>query len=160
MTVALPTYSFDTSGLIDGLERYYPEDNFPALWQRVDDLIDAGRLVISEEVWHEVEVKTMTAKEWCVGRLDRIVVKTDAQIAATVRGILTDHPRLVMNMKGRNRADPFVMAVAQARGAIVVTGEGSDGTPTRPKIPYICDDMGLPCLRFLGVVQNEGWRFA
>ena len=65
-----------------------------------------------------------------------------------------------MNMKGRNRADPFVIALASVRGATVVTGEGSDGTDSRPKIPYICEVMGLLCTRFLGVVQTEGWRFA
>lgn len=159
MSAALPTYSFDTSGLIDGLERYYPVDNFPALWERVDELIAAGRFIISEEVWHEVEAKTMTAKAWCTDRLDSIMVPTDAAIATAVRNILTTHPRLVMEMKGRNRADPFVIAVAHVRGATVVTGEGADGNANRPKIPYICDGMGLPCLRFLGVVQAEGWRF-
>lgn len=33
-----PVYSVDTSALIDGLERYYPEDTFPALWERIDEL--------------------------------------------------------------------------------------------------------------------------
>jgi hypothetical protein len=159
MSTALPTYSVDTSALIDGLERYYPTANFPALWDRVDELIDAGRLVISEEVWHEVEAKTTATKEWCSRRLDRMVVETNSTITGAVSQILTDHPRLVMNMKGRNRADSFVIALASVRGAIVVTGEGSDGTESRPKIPYICAAMGLPCIRLLSVVQNEGWRF-
>lgn len=51
MNAMLPTYSFDTGGLIDGLERYYPVDNFPALWDRIDELIAVGRFIISEEVW-------------------------------------------------------------------------------------------------------------
>lgn len=46
-------YSFDTSALIDGLERFYPQANFPALWERIDELIDRGRLRISEEAWKE-----------------------------------------------------------------------------------------------------------
>ncbi len=159
MNAAPPTYSFDTSGLIDGLERYYPAETFSALWERVDDLIDAGRLIISEEVWEEVEAKTSTARDWCKDRLDRIIVPTDGTIASTVTEILTNHPRLVANMKGRNRADAFVIAVARIRGATVVTGEGGDGSANRPKIPFICDAMGVPHLRFLGVLQTEGWRF-
>ena len=98
-------------------------DNFPALWDRIDDLVDAGRLIISEEVWHEVEAKTMTAKVWSSSWLDRIIVPTDGAITAAVQQLLADHPRLVMNMKGRNRADPFVIALARTRGATVVTGE-------------------------------------
>jgi hypothetical protein len=152
-------YSFDTSALIDGLERYYPVENFPAMWDRVDALINAGRLLISEEVWEEVAAKTNATKEWCGARLDRMVVPTDGIVTTRVSAILTAHPKLVANMKGRNRADAFVIAVAQIRGATVVTGEGADGTPNKPKIPFICTDMGLPCTRLLGVVQAEGWRF-
>lgn len=46
-------YSFDTSALIDGIERFYPIGNFPALWNRIDDLIKTGRLHVSEEAWNE-----------------------------------------------------------------------------------------------------------
>ena len=159
MSGNLPIYSFDTSGLIDGLERYYPAETFPALWERVDALVDVGRLLISEEVWEEVDSKTSIARDWCKDRLDRIIVPTDAAITSTVTQILTDHPRLVANLKGRNRADAFVIAVAHILGATVVTGEGADGTANRPKIPFICHAIGLPHLRFLGVVQAERWKF-
>ncbi len=27
------------------------------------------------------------------------------------------------------------------------------------KIPYICAQMGVPCIRFLDVVRLEGWKF-
>jgi hypothetical protein len=38
---------------IDGIERFYPIDNFPALWNRIDELIKTGRLHVSEEEWNE-----------------------------------------------------------------------------------------------------------
>jgi len=50
-------YCVDTSALIDGLERYYPEENFPGLWTKVDSLIKDGRFLISEEVWEELRQK-------------------------------------------------------------------------------------------------------
>ena len=152
-------YSVDTSALIDGLERYYPEGNFPALWQKVDGLVTEGRFFISEEVWEESQAKAAAVKTWCKSRKDSLVVPTDPTIAAEVQSILTTFPHLVMNMKGRNRADPFVIAVARLRGASVVTGEGSDGTMNRPKIPYICQQLSVPCIRFLDLIKNEGWRF-
>lgn len=39
MKISEAHYSFDTSALIDGMERFYPIGNFPALWDRFDDLI-------------------------------------------------------------------------------------------------------------------------
>jgi hypothetical protein len=65
-----------------------------------------------------------------------------------------------MQMKNRNRADPFVIAVAGLRGATVVTGEGSDGTADRPKIPFVCSQLRIPCIRLLDVIRAEGWSFA
>jgi hypothetical protein len=62
-------------------------------------------------------------------------------------------------MKGRNRADAFVIAVARVRGAVVVTGEGPDGNENRPKIPFICQNLKIRCVRFLDIVRLEGWKF-
>lgn len=152
-------YCVDTSALIDGLERYYPEENFPALWGNVDALIQSGRFFISEEVWEELQQKDERAKEWAESRLGSLVVDTDATVIAATQRVLVDHELLVKNLKGRNRADPFVIATAQIRGAIVVTGEGGDGNAQRPKIPYVCQQLGLECIRFLDVVRAEDWRF-
>ena len=153
------TYSVDTSALIDGLERYYPVDAFPGLWDKVDDLIREGRFVLSDEVWEEATAKDAAVKEWCYGRRDKLVIPTDAAVAKEVQRVLTSHERLVMNLKNRNRADPFVIAVASLRGATVVTGEGSDGTEKRPKIPYVCQQLGIDCIRFLDLIKLEGWKF-
>ncbi|MEK7153667.1 MAG: DUF4411 family protein [Patescibacteria group bacterium] len=76
-----------------------------------------------------------------------------------MQGILGSFPKLVANMKGRNRADAFVIAVARVKGATVVTGEGPDGNQNRPKIPYICQQLNVPCVRFLEIVRLEGWKF-
>ncbi len=152
-------YSVDSSALIDGLERYYPEHQFPALWIRIDELIDAGRFVISDEVHDELQRKDEVAKTWCEARKDAIVVPTDGDIVSAVRGILKDYPLLVKAMKGRNRADPFVIAVASVKRAVVVTGEGSDGTASRPKIPSVCGAMGIECYRFLDLIKREDWSF-
>lgn len=87
------------------------------------------------------------------------MIATNRDVAGAVREILHLYPRLTMSMKGRNRPDPFVIAVARLRGAVVVTGEGANGTPDRPKIPYICRELRIPCMRFLELIRYEGWRF-
>ncbi|MCL4448437.1 MAG: DUF4411 family protein [Actinobacteria bacterium] len=159
MNDARRCYSVDTSALIDGLERYYPEEHFPGLWERVDEVVAEGRLIISEEVWEEAQSKDAVVKAWCEPRKDAIIVPTDATVVQEVQRVLVGHKRLVMNLKGRNRADPFVIAVASIRGAVVVTGEGSDGTDSRPKIPFVCAHLDIECVRFLDVIRLEGWRF-
>ena len=153
-------YSVDTSALIDGLERDYPEDVFPELWVKVDELVAAGRFFISEEVFEEVKKKDAVVKAWCSGlRESRIVIPTDAAIVAETQRILDVYPRLVMQMKGRNRADPFVIALASLRKAVVLTGEVDNGVPNRPRIPYVCNQEGIPSMRFLDMIRAEGWRF-
>jgi O-methyltransferase involved in polyketide biosynthesis len=157
---ATTVYSFDTSALIDGLERFYPEEQFETLWQRVDELVEAGRFVVSEEAWEEARVKDAAVKTWCEARKkESMVVATDSKVAAEVKNILAAYPNLVKAMKNRNRADAFVIAVGSIRGATVVTGEGSDGTQSKPKIPFVCAGRGVPCIRFLDVIRGEGWKF-
>jgi Domain of unknown function (DUF4411) len=158
MTTPTPRiYSVDTSALIDGLERYYPEATFPAIWTRVDALISAGRFLISEEVFVEASAVDAPVKEWCSTRRHAIVVPTDATIATHVAGIASDFP--TWGAQGRNQADPFVIAVAIERRATVVTGE-QRGTAQHPKIPYVCDLREVPCITFLDLLQTEGWVFA
>lgn len=153
-----PLYSVDTSALIDGLERYYFEAAFPGLWENITDLVAAGRFFISEEVWVEAQKRDQVVKEWCErDHGGSLIVPTDASIANEVKRILTDNERMVMTMKGRNRADPFVVAVARLKGATVVTGEGSNGNDMRPKIPFVCAKLGIPCIRFTDVIRQEGW---
>lgn len=155
-----PVYSVDTSALIDGLERYYPEGTFPALWEQVDILVEAGRFLLSEEVWNEARTHDAAAKAWCDGRgKAKLVVPTDLAIVQEVQTILAAYPKLVKSIKGRNRADAFVIATARLKNAVVVTGEGANGTEDKPKIPYICQRLGVPCMGFLDLIKREGWRF-
>lgn len=155
-----PIYSLDTSALLDGLERFYPSDVFPALWENIDALADGGRLFVSEEVWHELQKRDEVGAAWMAPRKDRIMVPTDADVAARVHHILSEpqHQRLVMSGKGRDRADPFVIAVAELYGTTVVTGERT-GSPGRPRIPDVCDGRGVEWLSMLGLIKREKWAF-
>ena len=151
-------YSFDTSGLIDGIERYYPLPNFPGLWAGIDELIDQGRLLVSEEAWSEALAADAPLREWCeepgMGR-DKRVYGTDAQVAAIAGSIGTDYPNWV-KQGGKNAADPFVIAVGELHDCLVVSGE-KNGGPSNPKIPYVCQQRGVRHGRFVDVIRSEGW---
>jgi hypothetical protein len=158
MNQASRIYSVDTSALIDGLERFYRQDSFPGLWEEVDNLIHAGRFLMSDEVVEEANKSDLVAKAWCDAREPaRFVVATDVVVIREVQAIVARYPNMLK--KGRNRADAFVIAVARLRSAAVVTGEGHDGNERQPKIPYICGHLGIECLSLPEVVSLEGWRF-
>jgi len=96
--------------------------------------------------------------QWAKGQSGLFVpLATDVQAAA--REILSGHPRLVGIGNGRSGADPFVIALARARSGIVVSEETLSGNLTKPRIPDVCNTMGVPCLSLIGFVQQQGWKF-
>ena len=151
-------YSIDTSALIDGLERYYPAKHFPKLWELVDELVDDGRFLISEEVWREAQSKDATVKDWCNDprkSRDSCKVPTNDAIGAVAGEIMAQHPSWVTQGQ-KNGADPFVIAVGEVLSAQVISGERNGG-PSKPKIPYVCKQRGLPYGRFIDINITEGW---
>jgi hypothetical protein len=151
-------YCFDTSGLIDGLERYYFPDRFPALWERVGELVAVGRLLISEEVFIESQRMDAVLKDWRGNLPPEAIVQTHQSIATVVGQIGRDFSQWT-GLGTKNQADPFVIAVAEVRGAVVVTGE-KPGGPGKPKIPYVCGQRGIEVIKFPAMIRREGWTFA
>lgn len=151
-------YSVDTSALIDGMERFYPRRNFPALWERVDLLIDEGRMHISEEAWSEATSVDAPVREWCeeegAGR-ERSVYATTAAVAAVAGQIGAQFPNWVKQGR-KNGADPFVIAVAEVEGGMVISGE-TNGGPGRPKIPYVCGQRQVGHGRLVDLITSEDW---
>jgi hypothetical protein len=122
----------------------------------VDDLIVDGRLLMSEEAIIEAMYLDAAARAWCEPRKEAIKVVTDQAIAAHVTSIVQEFK--VWTGGTTNRADPFVIAVAMQRSAVVVTGE-KPGSMQNPKIPYVCKARSVPCTNFLGLVKREKWVF-
>ncbi len=83
----------------------------------------------------------------------------DEEIQLIAMELLAEHPRLVDTHRGRSQADPFVIATAVKLGAVVVTGEKRRGNLTIPKIPDVCEAMGIPCMTFLEMLRSFAWRF-
>ena len=57
-------YSFDTSSLIKASAVLYPMENFPSLWDKIEELIRNGRLKMSEPVFDEA-MRGTVLKNWC-----------------------------------------------------------------------------------------------
>ena len=68
------------------------------------------------------------------------------------------HSNLVNHRRMKSQGDPFVITLAQARGGVVVTEEGR-GSPAKPGIPLVCDDLSVPVINLLTLIDNENWTY-
>lgn len=159
MTVTVPVlYSMDTSGFLDGWVRYYPPEHFPKLWVNVEQLIADGRLVASEEVAADLKVHADDVYRWVRRQGSNLLVPTPGAVWNAATAIGNAHVGLVHQTTSQSRSDPFVIAVAQLRGATVVTGERG-GSAAHPKIPFVCAQMKIPVCSFSQLIRDEGWVF-
>lgn len=150
-------YSLDTSGFLDAWVRHYPIDVFPTVWERLDRAARSGLLLASDEVLHELERKDDDAHAWMKAR-GEMIVAFNPKIESEVIGLMTRFPRLVDQKKGRSGGDPFVIAVAIVGGHSVITGEYGSGKLDSPKIPDVCRELGIPCVRILDFFREQAWN--
>ena len=68
--------------------------------------------------------------------------------------LLSEFPRLVETLRGRSKADPFVIATVVVRGAVVVTGEPLTGKLDKPRIPDMCQVKQIRCIGFLQMIRE------
>jgi hypothetical protein len=149
-------YSIDTSAFLDAWVRNYPIDVFPTIWQQMDEAARNGTLLASDEVLRELERKDDGAYDWMKARQE-MVITLDTQIEEQVRNVMKGFPRLVDTKKGRSVGDPFVIAVAQVRNLTVITGENATGKREVPRIPDVCDALGIRWIRMLDFFREQGW---
>lgn len=151
-------YVIDTSALLDGWVRYYPPDVFPSLWSHLQEMITSRELLSPDEVLSELSQKDDAVYKWAKTN-GGMFVPLDEEIQRATTEILAEFPRLVGAMKDRNRADPFVIAIAKAKHGVVVTGERSTGTRDRPRIPNVCEYFGIGHRTLLELIREKGWTF-
>jgi len=152
-----PLYSLDASGLIFGWFSY-PSRVFPGLWDRLAALVAEGRVLIAQEAYDELKPRDEDLQAW-LKYLREAVVPPDEQQQATVLRIMNTYPNLVDLDTGRSRGDPFVIALAAQRNAIVITAERATGSTHGPKIPDVCAAEGIEWGNFLTIPDREGWAF-
>jgi hypothetical protein len=154
-------YSIDTDSLIWAWYEAFPPivPEFEVLWERTERLIGSGILMASEEVRHELSVKDGDALyEWARVH-PGLFRESDERVQRTARDILAKHRGIVDQAKGRSGGDPWVIALALVENATVITEENRNTrTPKiKPKIPDVCDSLGVRCIKFVDFVQEPAW---
>jgi len=148
----------DTSALLDGWVRYYPPDVFPSLWSHLEEMIKTGELLYPDEVLLELAQKDDEIHKRTKAN-SMMFVPLDEEVQQATQEILTEFPRFVGAMRDRNRADPFVIALAKVKEALVVTGEKSSGTRDRPRIPTSATSSALVTVVYYSLSGTRDGRF-
>jgi hypothetical protein len=156
--VSEPLYSFDTSSFLNGRRDLLPPEVFTTLWANVEAMITNGRVRSIDVVRDELGRRDDAVADWAKGHRE-LFVSLDSDIQQATRTVLAQHPKLMGKGGGRNAADPFVIGLALARRSIVVTEEALSGNLSRPRIPDVCDALGVRWLNLVGFVREQGWTF-
>lgn len=154
----MPSYVFDTSVWIH-IGRHHPSDIFAVtIWANLDNLIDAGDLRSPEEVLHELQNGYDSLASELKGRSGLFVPLTPDVQAAT-NEVMAQCPTLSDQEGDRNRADPFVVALARTSDGAVVTGEKPRKAATgRMKIPDACNHFKIRYIDWFAFLREQRWR--
>jgi hypothetical protein len=136
----------------------FPPKVFRGLWANIERMIADGSIRSVEEVRVELSRRTADISQWAKDQPD-LFVDLEPNIQQATSDILHAHPQLMGNGKGRHGADPFVIALASVRDGIVVTEEKPTGNIIKPRIPDVCEAVGVRWMRLVQFVEAQGWVF-
>ena len=157
MSVAADRYTIDTSILI-GLERRYPRDVFPSVWDAIENLVADGRACICSEVLDETSRGDDDLHDWAKDQ-PGFTCEPEEQDFSIVRDIGRAVPEWVRGEK--NAADPFVVAHGVVHGRTIVVDETRAGPGViarNQKIPNVADMYGVDAIDFVEMARREAWR--
>jgi hypothetical protein len=155
-------FCLDTNVFIQAWNGYYAIDFFPDYWNSLDQLAQQGLVFANEEVKKEIEDTDDELKEW-ISSKHHFFKPIDDAVQECLVEVFKDpnHRRLVDSVKGRSKADPWVIAHAMAERAIVVTKEEFAPPETqRIRIPNVCDDLGIECINDYELIRRLGLNFS
>lgn len=151
-------YCLDANIFIQGWNDYYSPELCPGYWDILDDLAAAGVVFAPIEVRREIEKIQDPLHSWLKSR-SHFFRDIDIDVQLVLREVMRDYERLVDTTKERSMADPWVVAHAKASGAVVVTKEGYSTSPTKVKIPNVCEALGVRWINDFQFCREIGIRF-
>lgn len=163
ITTPSVAYVIDSSALID-LKEHYPEDTFPSLWERLEELASNGRLKCPREVLREIEKKNENLHDWLKNNAAVISDAETAKLAPVAAQIDSSYPEL---KKGRHSkfpkprsADPWVVALAsQKKGIVISTERPRPNAQKITQIPDVCRNESIRCLNLTEWFRELGLVF-
>jgi hypothetical protein len=153
-----PRYCIDASALIN-LTRYpgYPRDIFPAIWEKLENMVKRDELISHIEVYKEIEKRKDPIYQWCKKHKKMFKDVDDCQIRELENIQHQYDPGYWNNEinKGGPWADPWLIALSICEDAIIVTDEKN--TPNR--IPYIANHFNSQWLNLIDFFKRIGIKY-
>ena len=151
-------YVIDTSALIDAWTKWYPPNNFPTIWENIEDLGRNNILTIPDAVILELSAQDDDLYKWCKARNNYICTSSTEPRQKIIITVSNKYKNLIKSgTPSRNFADPIVISIAEYFQCTVVTHEKFTGDLNGPRIPDVCKDMGIRVVQFHQVVQEQRW---
>jgi hypothetical protein len=151
-------FVFNSSAFINGANHHYYIATMRAVWTLVEVAIEDGRVVVPREVYREVLAQEDEISKLLAGHT--AAVKYPSQEVQKHAGQLQQ--QFFQEAAGlHHKADPWVMAEAAHREAIVVTYEGItfSGAPAKgadKKLPALCKKIGVDCCMLAQALEDLG----
>lgn len=147
-------YIIDTSSILSQKENEPHRRTINrTLWKRIDELILEKRIVTCSEIIEEVNDKDL--KAWFIG-LSGEILPIDDEVQENVKKVVTSNPQLIDFKESKSSGDAFLIATAMKYGLIVITEENKT---KQKKIPFVCQNLNVPCVDIIGLCEREGWSF-
>jgi hypothetical protein len=135
-----------------------PPEIWVRFWEQLDLSIADGDIESPQEVLEELKAGTDGLPGHLAAR-EGLFAPLDDELQLAVSDVVEACPDLFDSEAERNRADPFVVALAKVRGAIVVTNERPRKAPTgRRRIPDACTELHIPCTGWPEFLRAIRWE--
>lgn len=160
-------YCFDSSIFIS-LNRIHNYVPIPDVWDELEKLFKAGRLISHEFVYDEFNPERKNPDflaKWIKDKKGYFFGITDKQVELTAK-ILEKFPSLIDSENENDQADPWIVALAiEKMEEITLFGQNtlvyviSQEKISSPKrIPAVCKEFKVPHMNLDDFIKDNGWR--
>ena len=160
-----PLFVLDTNVFIGAHNDYYAPAFCPAFWDCVIRYFHAERLISIDRVFTEIE-KPVELVQWAQNAPnDFFVFSGDQPVVTAYRTIMNwvqNNPQFHTAAKSKfaSVADGWLVAYAQAHGAVVVTQEVlTPDARKRVPIPNVCQQFNVRYLNTFEMLRQLGVQF-
>jgi predicted nucleic acid-binding protein len=157
-------FCLDANVLIQAWQKYYNPKFCPDYWKILIELGNREVIFIPEVVYEEITRTEDELSKWV--KTSKIPIeKISESVTICLQKIYAtdpEHKKLVDNIRGRSLADPWVIAHAMDKNAIVVTKENKETAlnSKRIRIPNVCENMGIKWINDFQLIERLDIKFS
>lgn len=151
-------FIIDTSSLID-LEKYYPYNIFPSLWDFLFEMFDEGRLFSVNEAYDELKDSQEVWKDY--KNYFRDLTDEETEYLSEIMTLDKFEPFRRRGFKKTNGgpwADPYLVACGIVDDEVTVVSQESSRKHPHSVIPYVCGEYNVPCIKFLEFLRENNFK--